>query len=172
MLKPFNAQSSTLFVLEEWVISLAAEKNKTRGTLLHARYFILHNPQYTNIRLLRQHLIFAPAFPFHPKCVTCSPFLPEVGAAGGENDSVGVDLLSAHDQHHVAELPVLPEQVDHLQGLPRVLVGDIGHARGLGDALGQLVGVPQGAAAGDVHSRGVLACTDGPGERGSLIYVE
>ena len=50
----------------------------------------------------------------------------------------------------------------------RVLVRDVGHACGLGDPLRELVGVPQGAAAGDVHSRGVLACAGSPvGERRS-----
>lgn len=88
--------------------------------------------------------------------------VPEVRAAGGQDDAVGVDLLGAHHQHHVAELPVLPQQVDDLQGLPRVLVRDVGHACGLGDALRELVGVPQGAAAGDVHSGGVLACAGDP----------
>ena len=94
--------------------------------------------------------------------------VPEVGATGGQDDPVGVDLLGAHHQHHVAELSVLPQQVDHLQGLPRMLVRNVGHACGLGDPLRELVGVPQGAAAGDVHSRGVLACASSPvGERRS-----
>lgn len=76
----------------------------------------------------------------------------EIGAAGRQDHPVGVDLLGPHYQHHIAELAVLPEQVDDLQGLPGVLVGDVGHARGLRHAFGQLVGVSEGAAAGHVHS--------------------
>lgn len=76
----------------------------------------------------------------------------EVGAAGRQDHPVGVDLLGPHYQHHITELPVLPQQVDDLQGLPGVLVGDVGHARGLRHPLGQLVGVSEGAAAGHVHS--------------------
>lgn len=75
---------------------------------------------------------------------------------------MSINLLGAHHQHHITELPVLPQQVDHLQGLPWVFVRDVGHACWLGDPFGELVRVPQSAAAGDVHSSGVLTCTGGP----------
>lgn len=95
--------------------------------------------------------------PDHHLCLPGLGQLPgehgsEVGAAGRQDHPVGVDLLGAHHQHHIAELAVLAQQVDDLQGLARVLVGDVGHARGLRHPLGQLVGVPEGAAAGHVHS--------------------
>lgn len=76
----------------------------------------------------------------------------EVGAAGWQDYPVGIDLLGPHYQHHIAEFPVLSQQVDDLQGLPRVLVGDVGHARGLRHPFGQLVGISKGATAGHVHS--------------------
>lgn len=91
-----------------------------------------------------------------------SALLPEVGAAGRKDDAMGIDFLGAHHQYHIAELTVLPQQVNHLQGLPRVFVRDVRHARRLGDAFGKLVRVPQSAAAGDVHSSGVLTCAGGP----------
>lgn len=90
-------------------------------------------------------------------------WVPEIGAAGGQNDSMGIDFLGADHQHHVAEFSVFPQQVDHLQCLPRMFVRDVRHARRLGDPFGELVWVPQSAAAGDVHSGGVLTCAGGPG---------
>lgn len=75
---------------------------------------------------------------------------------------MSVNLLGTHHQHHIAELTVFPQQVDHLQGLPRVFVRNIGHACWLGDPFRELVGVPQSTAAGDVHSSGVLARAGGP----------
>lgn len=88
--------------------------------------------------------------------------VPEVGAAGRQNHAVSVNLLGANHQHHITELAVFSQQVDDFQGLPRMFVGDVGHARRLGDPFRELVGVPQGTAAGDVHSSGVLACAGGP----------
>lgn len=88
--------------------------------------------------------------------------VPEVGAAGGQDHAVSVNLLGTHHQHHVTELAVFSQQVDHFQGLPRVFVRDVGHACRLGDPFGELVGVPQSTAAGDIHSSGVLACAGGP----------
>lgn len=87
---------------------------------------------------------------------------------------MSINLLGAHHQHHVAELPVFPQKVDHLQGLPWVLVRDVGHGRGLGDPLWELVGVPQSTAAGDVHSSSVLACAGDPknGSDGSMIFCK
>lgn len=89
-------------------------------------------------------------------------FVPEVRAAGRQDNSVGVNLLGTHHQHHVTELTVFSQQVDHLQGLPWVFIRDIGHACRLGDPFRELVGVPQSTAAGDVHSSGVLTCAGGP----------
>lgn len=76
----------------------------------------------------------------------------EIGAAGRQDHPVGVDFLGPHYEHDIAELAVLAQEVDDLQGLPRVLVGHVGHAGGLWHPLGQLVGVSEGAAAGHVHS--------------------
>lgn len=75
---------------------------------------------------------------------------------------MSINLLGPDDQHNIAKLPVFSQQVDHLQGLPRVFVRDIGHTGGLGDPFREFIGVPQGTAAGDVHSCGVLACAGGP----------
>lgn len=88
--------------------------------------------------------------------------VPEIGAAGRQNDSMGVNLLGTDHQHHITEFTVFPQQVDHLQCLPRMFVRDVRHACRLGDPFRELVGVPQGAAAGDVHSCGVLTCAGGP----------
>lgn len=91
--------------------------------------------------------------------------VPEVGAAGRQNNAMGVNLLGTHHQHHITELTVFPQQVDHLQCLPRMFVRDVGHACRLGDPFRELVGVPQCTAAGDVHSSGVLTCAGGPREK-------
>lgn len=76
----------------------------------------------------------------------------EVRAAGWQDHPVGVDLLRTDYQHHIAQLPVLPEKIDDLQSLSRVLVGDVGHACRLWHPFRQFVGISECAAAGHVHS--------------------
>lgn len=107
-------------------------------------------------------------WPFLQKMCTCESqrrsFIPEVRAAGGQDDTMSINLLGAHHQHHITKLPVFSQQVDHFQGLPRVFVWHIRHPCWLGDPFRELIGVPQSTAAGDVHSSGVLTCTGGPSQ--------
>lgn len=88
--------------------------------------------------------------------------VPEIGAAGRQDHTMSINFLGTHHQHHITELAVFSQQIDHLQGLPWVFVWYIGHSCWLGDPFRELVGVPQSTAAGDVHSCGVLACVGGP----------
>lgn len=76
----------------------------------------------------------------------------EVRAAGGQDHPVGIDLLSTYHQHHITQLPVLPEKIDDFQSLSRVLVGDVRHTSGLRHPFRQLVRISQCASAGHIHS--------------------
>ena len=53
----------------------------------------------------------------------------EVGAARGQDDAVPKDLALADVENNVAQLAVLAQDVDRLEGVTRVLVGAVGHAR-------------------------------------------